>query len=1558
MNKKISEKALKRALKRKISFTFSLFIVFLITGMITSAFEIADTKDEKVIEQRLENEDQNYQIFFNYEYLKSGKSKDRTKKEFAETIREVNKYYQKENGSNFGKDKVVGGNGVVVGTYNSTSGSKETEVERKVEATKLEYLSIESAFSINPIITNPDIEKNTPEFKIEYPKISIMDKPLCIFPTIPITVNVKKTQPIEVNSIENVNISIVTPVAPNEKIVTIALPTTPKGYDIITLNPPTSPKMNAIPVITVLDPVDITFQGTGFAQGTGIRFNGSQGIAAMNFDSYSTTGIEITANETKVSWIGTMTAGGSSNLPLNSSYNFTNFNTFISDVLDHNVEVTGNYIMKSTATSKFPMFISLNPYQLGISSSSDKTFDFKGTLTLHGPSSANGGGILGIEHQLLAGGTNGTTAIENINSGKTTSILKNSGVIDLYSGYNMIGIMIDTEYFNNNQNSYFKKRPQTRNDGTIKISEGAFSSIGIDFGYYLVKNATNLRGPNSDVYLGNIEIDGQQSYGYRQKYYGNQYYDMVTFNGSNGIITVRGSQNVGISIAEGLSTGDPIANAQSMQVEVGGNQNIGFLRNEDTSAANSEAMVLDGNKIGNTFDFLSTATQSTLIRSDIYEVILDKDLTVTTAGEKNSIMQAGGTGKVTLNDGRSIDANMDQFYALTAGDFLSSAGAKAENRGTINIKGTESIGMAVAAGNAGANSGDINYIGDKGTLIYNLGNFSITKGTLNISGSESKALFNQNGTISITNSNLNINASNGATGISSFGGYIFSTIGKNLKIAVDDTASLTSKGIAVYAGEGAEIILRAAEIEVKEGAAGVAAFDAGTSIDLTGAELKYSGEGYAAYSDGFGTINLTNASIILEGKATGVELNLLDPKVTLNNTTITMMSNDATVANLKNATGLLSNNLKTTVEGSLGLGVSIIDGSNGSGGFYDKYKIATVDGGDLTFDADMDKYSQVDTTDGYFYSRRFLGQRLQLNVDTGVTVTAETDTAYAAEYFGNQVVGLEMSSSSFATSATDAQINLAANSKVIADRIDKGTGAIGLYINFGKINIAGGAKVEVEKGANVVNDNGIGIYAVNGSTVVNAGDIEVAGKEAIGILGMAYRENSLNSIIVDEFGTGGIFADQGKVNITNSKNIALNGTGTIGIYGYNNNSTGVKGDVLITNTASGVVTVGNSSSSNAAIGIYGDKATISNQGTVSVGDGGVAIYAKKGTEVTDLGTLDLGADGVGVMLDGTSDLTATAVTVTSNNTGTFGKTAIFYNGTGAETKDINVAVNASALDKGTAIYAEDMSVVSSGILSIGTSGVGIYVKGTAINTGTNKGIISLEIGKTGAVGMYTKTANIINDTTIGIINVNDSSQIGMYTEGTNAKAINKGTINLNTDDSTGIYVKSGAVTELDAGNNIVFNGKSSVGVFAENSSVNFKDNFTFSNTNENKNIYVYGKGATVGIDAGKTIIVNGVAAPSTAGNKTVGIYLENAGTSSTFNGTTGQLAVTNEAVGIYSKDNNTLNVNVTAAGEKTTGVFIDGASTITGTVTATGSSTAGAVGVYGSGGVVHQVLKI
>ena len=1589
MKKSDIEKSLKRFLKRKIGYSLSLLVAFLITGEISlsagiTAEEIQETKSDLLTKIETEREEikrkiaeneklikeynsnfvellrkgnfyskptsNSKQVFFSYQHLDNGTMKNRTISEFSETIDAVNKHYtvpksgaisMLKSTGNIGVDKILEGNGVAV----DNEVFRETiEVGANIKLIQPDLPVVNPNISVTA--SAPEVNLGTLPGTITPTIVNIptITSPIVTVPTAPAGVSVTVSTPSAVEKITITPPVITSPLSPGDKIITVATPIAPEGYTPSIIPVPGKPGTPTTPTITVLTPVNITFQGTGFGQSTEVQFNGNQGIAAMNFATYTTGGIDISANETTVQWIGTMTAN-TSNLPTNSSYSYGSFNTFISDVLDHDVSVIGNYTMRSTATSKFPMFVSLNPYEVGKTSSADKTFNFQGTLTLHGVSSGSNGGILGFEHQLLAGGGGGTQPVGNVNNGTTTSILKNTGVIDLNSGYNMIGIMIDTEYFSNSQNSFFKKRPQTRNDGVIKISSGAYKSVAIDFGYYRVQNAANLRGPNSDVYLGNIEIDGQQSYGYRQKYYGNQYYDMVKFDGSNGVIKVRGSKNVGISIAEGASTGDPIASAANIQIQVGGNQNVGFLRNSDTATTNHTAMTLDSTRLGTIFDFLSTATQSTLIRSDIDEVILDKDLSVTAAGIKNSIMQAGNTGKVTLNTGRTVTANMNQFYALTAGDFIGSAGASAANKGTINVGGTESIGIAVANGNTGTNEGNINYTGNKGTAIYNLGSFGINGGIISANGLESTSLFNKNGTVNISTATIKLNALNGATAVYTSGGTITSTSGNNLTISVDDTSNPATKGLAVYAENGAIVTLGAAKIEVKNGAAGVAAFGAGTNIDLTGSELKYSGEGYAAYSDGNGTINLTNANLELSGKATGVELDLTAPKVTMNNTTITMMSNDATVANLKNATGLLSSNLKNTVETNLGAGVTIVDGNDGTNTF-DKYKIATVDGGDLTIDTNMDKYSQDSSNAGYFYSRRFMGQRLNLSVGAGITVTASTDTAYATTYFNNQVVGLEMSSSKAAASASDAQINLAAGSKVIADRTDAGAGAIGLYMNFGKIDIAATAGVEVEKGANTVNDKAVGVYAVNGSTVSNAGDIKVNGNQAIGILGMAYREQPAGTPVVNEFGTGGIFADQGKINITNSGYVALGGTGTIGIYAYNNNAAGTRADAKVTNNAAGIVDVGNSTAANAAIGIYGEKTTISNLGTISVGSNGIAIYAKNNSEITDLGSLNLGADGIGVMLDSTSDLTAANVSVTSNGTGTSGKTVIFYKGTGAGHKTINVAINASALNKGTAVYAENMSITSQGALNIGTSGIGIFVKGTGTNLGYNEGNITLGVGKTGAVGMYTKTAHIVNNAA-GVINVNDSSQIGMYAEGS-SQALNRGTINLNVDGSTGIYLK-GAYTELDSTGNIVFGGKSSIGVFGEGARVEFGDNMTLSNANENKNIFVYGKDSRVEITAGKTVTIDGMAAAATPGNKTVGIYLENAGTGSRFvSNTTGKLNVVNEAVGLYSKGNNNLDVNVTATGDKTTGVFIDGASEITGTVTARGN----AVGVYGSGGVV------
>ena len=1478
------------------------------------------------------------QIFFTYQYLDNGKMKDRTDKEFSETIDAINKHYGTRSGrsllsssGNIGKDKIMSGNGVAV---DNKSFSETINLGVNIKPLNPELPIIEPNISVN--VSTPNVSLGSLPGTVVPGVVTIptVTTPTLILPGAPTPVSVSVSTPSAISAISVTAPTITTPNTPSDKTINVAPITAPEGYIPSVIPVPGKPGTPATPQIAVLTPLNLTFNGTGFGQGTTVHIpKGS--VTAENFGEYNVASgrLEIAATSSGYNWSGaTMNAsiGGTGTLTSPGS-STSSLVAFISDTINHDVAIKGNYKLSRTDDSGngTVMFVSLNPYYVA---TTDKTFDFQGNLILEGHSNpASGNCLVGFEHQLL------TYVQANTSTG--TSILENSGTITLDSGYNIVGIMIDTEYTSASQ--AFLKQPQTINSGTIIIN--AKQSIGIDYGKYY--NAS----PNSKVWLGNIVVNGENNYAFRMKdytSYNTGYYDLADITGTNGTITVNGKKNIGVAIAHGFSSGDPIQKVRALNLVVNGEETVGFFRNV-TTAANANDMVLDSATL-NSINFGSNAKNSTLIRSDQNGITIARAISVNSGLTGNSFAQASNTGKITNNNTLTSDG-MSEFTGLVADGTT----ATITNTGTVQItgNGNKNIGLATVSGGVGSNSGTVKVLGtgNNKSGIYNTGTFTIFSGSnIEVTGESSSGIYNNN-VVSVSGT-VNIKGTNGTTAIYSNGGTITSTSENALSISIDDTSNPTTKGLAVYAEGGANVTLGAAKIEVKNGAAGVAAFGAGTSISLIGSELKYSGEGYAAYSDGNGTINLTNAKLELSGKATGVELDLLAPKVTLNGTTITMMSNDATVANLKNATGLLSNSLKATVETNLGAGVTIVDGTSGLTTF-DKYKIATVDGGDLTIDANMDKYSQNDTTDGYFYSRRFLGQRLNLTVASGKIVTASTDTAYATSYFNNQVVGLEMNSSKAATSAADAQINLKTGSKVIADRTDSGAGAIGLYMNFGKVDIAAGAVVEVEKEANVVNESGVGVYAVNGSTVTNAGEISVAGKNAIGILGMTYREQPMGTPLVDEFGSGGIFANQGKIEITNNQDIKLDGTGTIGIYAYNN-SGGANTNSKVTNA--GTIEVGESTSTNAAIGIYGDKSFIANNGNIKTGKEGIGIYGIKGSTISSLGTLTLGIDGIGVMADGTSSITATSVTLAAGaGTDVNGKTGIFYKGTGTETQNINIAVNASAFDKGTAIFVEKMNLSSGGQIDVGKDGVGIFLKGnTSANTATNTGTINLTGTKTGAVGMYTKLGKIINT---GTINVNNSTHIGMYAEGSGNTVANGNIINLNVNNSTGIFVKDGAKAELNTGNiiNFIPGTSDSLGVFAHKGEVEFKDNILFSNNNENKNIYVYGKDATVGIDAGKIVTVDGVGTPATPGNKTVGIYLENEATGSTFtSNTTGQLIVQNEAVGIYSKGNNTLNVNVTATGEKTTGVFIDGGSTITGTVTAQGTSTAGAVGVYGSGGAV------
>jgi len=786
---------------------------------------------------------------------------------------------------------------------------------------------------------------------------------------------------------------------------------------------------------------------------------------------------------------------------------------------------------------------------------------------------------------------------------------------------------------------------------------------------------------------------------------------------------------------------------------------------------------------------------------------------------------------------------------------------------------------------------------------------------------------------------------------------------------IPSTISEFAKGVALFASTNGQINSKNTYIKVKNGATAVAAIGIGAHLNLEGSIIDYEGTGYAVYSDGNGTVNLTNGEIVLRGAGVAVEATIggISP-IILTGTRITMMSNDATAAILKikdnGELNLTTSSLSDDVGMALG-GVTIKDGTDGIN-VYDMYKIAATDGGNMLINSNISKTDALGT-DGYMYFRRFLGQRESLTVSENITVKAELNSVTDSPY-KNQVVALEMNSSDSAIGVGDTQINLSSNSKIISDRIDSGNGAVGLFINFGQINTNLTSKIIVEKGKNIINNEAVGVMAINGSEVKANGIIEVGGNNSVGIFGQAYRtEDGITQ--VDEFKSeGNPILGQGKIDIINKGIIDLDGDGTFGIYADNNNpSTPTVENAKIVNDTIGIINVRN----NQSIGMYANHAIMGNKGTINVGTGSIGMYTKAGThsQIDDIGTINLGAGSIGVMADETTKFDSN---ITANINGILGesssKSGILISTSidgrlQAMENPINININTKLLEKGSAFAVKELTnFESQGTLNIGKNGVGIYLdNGSAKNSGK----IELPIGSERAIGMYTANGTIENAGNIYLReNSNNTSQLGMYIDGTAdfavASNLSAGNIYLGADNLIGIYAKgSNAVVNLKNGH-IHFNDenktntRSGIGVFAASSLVTLHG-ISHISDNANKNILIYALDSAR-IENNAPFIINGNTI--SGDDKTIGIYLN--GLKNTYIENKSML-VENGAVGIYSNGNNNLQLNTTVRGDKTVGVYIDGGSTLEGNIDVIGLSGEKAVGIYGTNDsikVVGNGLKI
>ena len=927
-------------------------------------------------------------------------------------------------------------------------------------------------------------------------------------------------------------------------------------------------------------------------------------------------------------------------------------------------------------------------------------------------------------------------------------------------------------------------------------------------------------------------------------------------------------------------------------------------------------------------------------------------------------------GKLTVTNGNiSIKGGIGNTALVAKKESAALSGGEIGYTGDINIgksdidnnvEAKEAM-VAYAEGKDIKISGKVTVDSVDSVSIYSKTGKVTVEGDVSIKskGKNVVAAYADNGTININRTTLS-----GKTDIDITGGI--------------DKGKAT--GVALYAKDGGKINAQKLSLKVTNGSAGIVSVGKNTdssspesNIDFSGGKLEYTGNGYAVYSDGTGTVNLSNAELNLSGSSTAFDVDFKAttlPTILNANTRIHANSDDVIAFNLKNASGLttvggIETSIKSKIETKLSLGSGSLNNLF-SGSTADKYKVAAVDGGEITI-GDLDKSGTAADTagakkDGYEYFNRFLAQRLKATA-SGKTIKAVLTTEDATERFNGQVVGFEMNSSKNATSVDETAINLV-NSKIIADRTDAGTGAIGAFINYGEVNIDATSKIEVEKENNVVNTQAVGVYAVNGSKVDNKGTIDVGGDQSVGILGMAYRENASHNPIVKEFGDKA--TNQGLVNITNEKDIKMSGKDAIGIYAMNNNTDNTVISHLVTNK--GTVEVGDSAEKT-AVGIYTKGVSVNPKGgKIKIGKKAVGIYAENsnvGKIGKDLGTIDFNGDnGVGIYLKGgLSNLDGNKVTLSESGTSKNKVGILADRGTSSI---IKTEVAVGALNNVIAYYSKgdnELNVQSNLTLnenSIGMSGEADLKYGHGANSYTMK----LGKGSTGVLGK--KKISLEAGTNIEL---NGENSVGAYASGANGIISSNGNIKFTKENSIGLYGTDGATikdkTSMDFSN---VNAKNNIGVYLAGANWERDTALTFSSAHEKGNIYLFAQGGSIAT-LKNVFNINPSTAPS-GNNRTIGMYLDTAvnGGATTADNTVdtsdgnAKISVTNGAIGIYAKNadnskNNIINtLKVLSDGQGAVGVFADGNLKLSGNGGLIEAKNSG-IGLYGNKGTINVENK-
>lgn len=1020
---------------------------------------------------------------------------------------------------------------------------------------------------------------------------------------------------------------------------------------------------------------------------------------------------------------------------------------------------------------------------------------------------------------------------------------------------------------------------------------------------------------------------------------------------NNGEFNIYGANSIGVSLKRPAALGEKSGIYLLKPINIFGDEAVGVFLPGDVSKVPEENLQLKVN-IGEKGNNKEKVTWTDKFPDD----------NGNDNPEDNEVPNVGNIDDNDENSADYVDNSIGLFYAnshkanikiadIKLGKFaknstaiFASNGDLHISEGKIDIDGEDNIGLLSQKSDNG-NGGTINYTGilkasGKGNKLAYTDNKNISiEGTVSSTSKDSVSIYADTGTIDLTKADLNINISGAdvAAGYAINNGHINLKEGSNIAITNDTL----SNGTALEAKKGGIIDAKKTNITAKNITAGLSASDDKSKIDFTGGILNYDGEGYSIYTDGKGKIDLSDANITLKGKAIGFDVDQdenSEQNVILNNKTrIKPESDDVILFNLKNASDLdtkggIREHIINLIEKklkkpnpNLNLTQLVTQPEAGKPGEF--YKISAIDGGNIKIGSldksavSSDDINDVPDTDekkakkdGFQFYNRLLIQKLKATTHENSKISAILNNTQASK-FNNQVVALELSSSPSAKSNDETQINIV-KSNIIADRTEEGNGAIGLFINYGKINVDKESKISVENENKVDNKQAVGIYAVNGSEVNNKGDITVGSSNSVGILGENYRK-ATNNTEKDKFGDG-------KINITNEGNIEIKKANSTGIYANNIDKETTDNTVVNSGT---IKALGEHSN-----GIYSHKGTVSNTGTIELSNKNVGIYSDSST-IKELGTIKFnGNNSTAIFLKGNSTIESGKKLTVENNGDLSGNVGL-YSENDLET-DLVIDTKGKKI---TSYYTKSKALTVNADITTSEDGVGINGDNGSITYGKDK---TMKVSHN-SFGILSNNSDV---TLNGNIQLDSELGKGIYFDSSEKNLNISGNINVNAKNVIGSYISNVTdSTKLTLTTPITFGEKAdhSIAYLFNKSKFNNASFTELKSKGSQNNTYLFALSENE-INLG----TNEISIKSEDDKKGfTGIYLKEK------NKLTGEkITVSDKATGIYSKDNNTVEIKkIEVKNQDTIGIYNEKSTNLNNVSIFSNNN---AVGIYGKEGKI------